>query len=175
VTHIRGSFKNSPEFAGTILLHEGSFCKTVNKLIHIDILRRLSDAVRRKRHAKWRTDSWFPLHDNAPAHRSVLVKDIITKNNVATLEQSPYSPDLAPADLYLFPQLKSALKGQRLCDTTDIIKNATKELKRLSRNGFQKYFQRRYSRLQKCVVAHGDCTCLHCFEFLRSNENPGTF
>jgi len=43
--------------------------------MYIDILGRLSDAVGRKRHAKWRTDSWFPLHDNAPAHRSVLVKD----------------------------------------------------------------------------------------------------
>jgi len=85
-----------------------------------------------------------------------LVNDILTNNNVATLEQSPYSSDRAPADLYLFPRLKSALKGQRLCDTTDIIKNATEELKRLSQNNFQEYFQHRYSRWQKCVVAQGD-------------------
>jgi hypothetical protein len=62
-----------------------------------------------------------------------LVRDILTKNNVITLEQSPYSPDLAAADLYLLPPLKSAWKGQRLCDTTDITKNATEELKRLSK------------------------------------------
>jgi len=69
---------------------------------------------------------------------------------------SPYSPDLAPANLNLFPGLKSALKGQRLCDTTDIIKNATEELKKLSQNGFQEYSQHFYSRWQKCVVAQGD-------------------
>jgi hypothetical protein len=69
---------------------------------------------------------------------------------------SPYSPDLATADLYLFPGLKSALEGQRLCDTPDIIKNATEELKRLSQNGFEEYFQHRYSRWQKCAVAPGD-------------------
>jgi len=84
--------------------------------MYVDILRRISDAVARKRHAKWRNSSWFLLHDNAPAHRSVLVKDILTKNNVTTLQHPTYSPDLAAADLYLFPLLKSALKGQRHCD-----------------------------------------------------------
>ena len=49
-----------------------------------------------------------------------------------TLEHPPYSPDLAPADFYLFPRLRSALKGRRLFDATDIINNATEELKRLS-------------------------------------------
>jgi len=120
----RSIFKNFPEFADIMLLHEGSFCTAVNKVIHIDILGRLSDAVRRERHEKWRTDSWFLLPDNAPAHRSVLVKDVLRKNSTATLEQSPYSSDLAPADLHLFCRPKSALKGQRLCDATDVIKNA---------------------------------------------------
>jgi transposase len=75
----------------------------------------------------------FPLHDNAPAHRSVLVKYISAKNNVTTLAYTPYSPDLAQADIYLFPELKSALKGRCFCDVTDIIKNAMEELKRLSK------------------------------------------
>ena len=39
------------------------------------ILRRLSDMVRRKRPKKLRTSSWLVIHDNAPVHRSVLVKD----------------------------------------------------------------------------------------------------
>jgi hypothetical protein len=39
-----------------------------------------------------------------------------------------YSPDLAAAEFYLFPQLKSALKGRRFYDATDIIKNATEKL-----------------------------------------------
>jgi len=45
------------------------------------------------------------------------------------------SPDLAPADVYLFPLLNSALKERRFGDATAIIKNATEELKRLSQNG----------------------------------------
>jgi hypothetical protein len=62
----------------------------MNKERHIDVLRRLRDAVRRKHHEKWRTDVWFLLHDNAPAHRPVLVKDFLIKNNVTTLDHPQY-------------------------------------------------------------------------------------
>ena len=71
------------------------------------------------------------LHDNAPAHRSVLVKDFLAKNNVTNLELPRNSPDWAAPDFYLFPRLKSATKGRCFLDSTDIIRNATEELKRL--------------------------------------------
>jgi len=48
-------------------------------------------------------------------------------------------------------RLKSAMKGRRFCDATDIIKNATEELKSLSQNSFQEYFQHLYG--QKCTDA----------------------
>jgi len=95
----------------------------------------------------------FYLHDNTPAHGSVLIKHFSAKNNVTTLQHPPYSPDLAQADFYLVPREKSALKRRRICDVTDIIKNATEELKRLSQNVFQKCLQHLYSRWQKCVAA----------------------
>jgi len=82
-----------------------------------------------------------------------MVKEVLGKNNVTTLENSPYSPHLAAADFYLFPWLESALKGRRIGDATEIIKNATEELKSLSQNGFQECFQHLYSRWQKCGVA----------------------
>ena len=105
---------------------------------------------------KWRTNSLFLLLDNAAAHQSVLVKDFLAKINVAVLEHPPYLSDLAPADFYLFSGLKSAMKGQCFCDATDIIKNATIQLKRFSQNGFQECFQHLYSCWQNCTVAQGD-------------------
>jgi len=36
----------------------------------------------------------------------------------------PHSPDLAPADFFLFFRINLALQG-RFCDANDIIKNAT--------------------------------------------------
>ena len=122
----RSIFKTFPDFVGTI--YRNSLlryrCITVNKGTYTDILRHLSDVVGRKSPEKWRTKRWFLFHDNAPAHRS----------------------DLAQADFYLLPRLKSTLKGQHFCDTTDIIKNGTEQLKRLSQKGFQECFQHLYSR-----------------------------
>jgi transposase len=66
---------------------------TVNKEKYNDILRRLRDVVRRKRPENRRTNLWFLLHDYAPTHRSVLVKDFLAKNNMTALEHPPYSPD----------------------------------------------------------------------------------
>jgi hypothetical protein len=130
---IYSSFKKFPELAGIIcrkavVLFTG--IAAVNNEMYIDILGHLEVAVRRKSPEKWRANSWFLLPDNAPTQRSVLVKVVLAKN-VSTLEHPPYSPDLAPADFYMFPPLKSALKGRSFCDATDIIKNATEELKRL--------------------------------------------
>jgi len=63
----------------------------MNKEMHIAVLRRLRNAVRRKLPEKWKTNnSWFPVHDNAPAHRPVLVKDFLAKKNM-TMQHLPYS------------------------------------------------------------------------------------
>jgi hypothetical protein len=128
------------------VLHEGNLRKTVNKETYIDILRRLRDAVRRKRPEKWRTKRWFLPHEDASAHRSVVIKAFIANDIVTTLEHPPYSPDLSQVDFYLFPQFISALKGWRFCNATDIKKNAMEELKRLPQNGSQEYFQNLYGR-----------------------------
>jgi hypothetical protein len=113
---------------------------------------------RKKCPEKLRTSRWFLLHNNAPAHQSVLGNDFLTENSVTTMGHPPHSPDRAPSDFYLFPQLKSAMKARHFCDATDI-KNVSEELKRLAQNGFQVCYQNLYSRWQKCIVAQGDyCT-----------------
>jgi transposase len=39
-------------------------------------------------------------HDNAPAHTS-LVCEFLAKHEMTVVPQSPYSPDLAPADFFV--------------------------------------------------------------------------
>jgi hypothetical protein len=121
----------------------------VNKEMHIDILPRLRDAVRKKRPKNWKTKLWFLLHDNAPTHRSDLFKDFLAKDNVTTKE------NLAPTVFYLFPVFQSALNGRSFYDATDIIKNATGELNRLLKTDFQKYLLHLYSSWQNYIVVQG--------------------
>jgi hypothetical protein len=108
---LRSNYKKLIEIAGIIyrnfrlpgIVHyqfitEG---KPVNKEMYTDIIRRLTDAVSKQHPADWRNMFVF-FHDNAPAHRSVLNKDFLTKNKVTTLEHRPYSPGLSPAPAICF-------------------------------------------------------------------------
>jgi len=106
--------------------------------MYTDVLRRLSGAVRRKRPLKWRTNR-FLLHDNAPAHRSVLDKDFLAKLNVTTQDLLSTSP---------FERNEHWRDGAFV-----IIKNAYVELNRLSKNGFK-------NDLYNCTVA-GRSVYLH--------------
>ncbi|KAJ4444273.1 hypothetical protein ANN_06065 [Periplaneta americana] len=95
-------------------------------------LRRLWDAVRRKRPEKWVENNWFLMHDNAPAHRAIIVKNFLARHNITALDHPPYSRDLSPPDYFLFPRLKSHLKGRRL-NAEEVIANATRALRRVSK------------------------------------------
>ncbi|GBN84258.1 hypothetical protein AVEN_254239-1 [Araneus ventricosus] len=101
------------------------------------------------------TIDWFLLHDNAPPHRALIVKTYLARHSVTTLEHPPYSPDLAPADFYMFPRLKMRWKGHRFVDSDEVIENATKQLKDLSKNEFQECFEQLYEHWKKCVDAGG--------------------
>jgi transposase len=57
-------------------------------------------------------------HDNAPAHSTALVQAVLAKRHITQVCQTRYSPDLAPCDFWLFPKLKSPLKGRRFVNAT---------------------------------------------------------
>jgi hypothetical protein len=52
-------------------------------------------------------------HNNAPAHTLLFVSKFLAKYEMTVVPKLPYSPDLALAHLFLFPRLKSSLKGFR--------------------------------------------------------------
>jgi hypothetical protein len=70
------------------------------------------------------------------------------------MEQLLYSPDVAPADFYLLPRLKSALRLRRFCDAIGFIKNAKKELKRLSEKCFPRNVPDNFTVTVRSVQFH---------------------
>ena len=69
------------------------------------------------------------LHDNAPAHSAITVHQFLAQKMVAVLDHPPYNPDLTPADLFLFPRLKAAIKGARFADVNAIKDRVTAVLR----------------------------------------------
>ena len=44
--------------------------------------------------------------DNAPAHKSVVAMAAVRDCGFELVDHPPYSPDLAPSDYFLFPNMK---------------------------------------------------------------------
>jgi hypothetical protein len=72
------------------------------------------------------------------------------------LDHSPYLPDLTPCDFWLFPKLKTALKGHRFSDIADIQGHVTTILHSIPEEEFQKCFELCKHRLTTCIGAQGD-------------------
>ena len=98
----------------------------------------------------------FMFHwDNAPVHTAVTVKNWFANHAIPVLEHPPYSPDLAPADFFLFPKVKELLAGTNI--TADGIKQAWEGVTRtIAKEDFTAAFRRWYERCNKCVEIGGD-------------------
>jgi len=83
----------------------------VNYVYYKGLLERLRNDVRRKRPEKW-ANGFVLHHDNAPCHTSLLVQQFLSNNNITVCPRPPYSPDLAPCDFWLFPKVKTTMKGK---------------------------------------------------------------
>ena len=59
-------------------------------------------------------------HDNAPSHQASTTQETIDRRSIEVLGHSPYSPDLAPCDFFLFPTLKKILRGRQFDDVADL-------------------------------------------------------
>ena len=64
----------------------------------------------------------------------------------------PYSPDLAPCDIWLFPKFR----GCRYETIEEMKEAATKVIDTLSQDDFHGTFQKLLNRYNKCIAAGGD-------------------
>ena len=65
---------------------------------------------------------------------------ILATKQITVLEHPVYSPDLAPSDFFLFPEIKEILKGRHFDDIDDITSNTKAALKAIPQNKFQNCF-----------------------------------
>jgi histone-lysine N-methyltransferase SETMAR len=94
--------------------------QTVNSAFYEEVLKRLLRRIHRVQPELRRTGQWMFLHDNAPAHCAIRVHRFLAQRGVPVLDHPPYSPDLAPADFFLFPRLKCIMKGPCFTDVAAI-------------------------------------------------------
>ncbi|EGI63744.1 Histone-lysine N-methyltransferase SETMAR [Acromyrmex echinatior] len=96
------------------------------------------------------------LQDNAPAHKSITTMAKINDLRLQLLPHPPYSPDLAPSDYYLFPNLKRWLINKKFNSREEIIDAAEEYFADLSENYFSDGIKKLENRWHKCIDLKGD-------------------
>jgi hypothetical protein len=99
---------------GVIMIEWVPGDQTVNQRYYLEVLTKPRERVRKKRSDFWKKKSWILHQDNAPTHNALGVKQFLADKCIPVLQHPLYLPDLAPCNFYLFPKLKSALKGTHL-------------------------------------------------------------
>ena len=96
------------------------------------------------------------MDDNTPVHRAGTVLDTIHDLRWSRLNHPAYSPDLAPSDFRVFPDLKKTLKGIKFEDD-DVLKSAVFDwLDGQPKSYWEKTISEARERWQKCFNLGGD-------------------
>ena len=135
-----------------IYMHWVPTGQTVNKKYYVEVLREFRMRFRQKRPAILKSGQWLFHQDNAPVHKSILVTDYLSKMDIKTVPQPPYSPDLAPWDFFLFPKLKEKLRGCRY----ETIEEMKVVIDTLTQEDFHGAFQKLVEWYNKGIAPGGD-------------------
>ena len=115
----------------------------------------LKDILKEKRFEKFTKGILF-LHDNAPAHKTLATQKKIAYLGFLCLDYSSYSPDLAPSDYHLFPELKKQLKGRHFYSDAEVIAATQTCLDGQPSEFFLSDLQKLEQRAKKCIELRGE-------------------
>ena len=95
---------------GVIMLDFLPVRSTITGVYYANLLDQLRTAVREKRWGKL-SKGVLLQHDNARVHTCKVAMDAVERNWYELIPHPAYSPDLAPTNFFLFPNLKKDIRG----------------------------------------------------------------
>jgi len=128
---------------------------TVSGLHYADLLGRFAAELQKIRPHLAKKKVLFH-HDNAPAHTSALAKAKMVDLGYELLPHPPCSSDLAPCDLFLFPNLKKSLAGQKFASNEEVVAASEAYFADLEKTYFSDGLKKLEHRWVKCIKLKGD-------------------
>ena len=129
--------------------------KTINGEYYAKLLRELRQAIKSKRPGKL-TKGVLLHQDNAPAHKSLVAMSAVHDYGFELIDHPSYSPDLAPSDYFLFPNLKKHLAGKRYESDDDVISAVEDFFEGQEENFYATGIRALQHRWKKCVDRRGN-------------------
>ena len=129
--------------------------KTINGEYYANLLQRLSEEIKQKRPHLSKKKVLFH-QDNTPAHKSRIAMAKINELKFELLPHAPYSPDLAPSDYILFPNLKKWLSGQKCSNNEEVMSTVNGFFEEQESSYYKKGIELIEHRWEKCIDLKGD-------------------
>lgn len=139
---------------GILLLEWLPEGETVNSSYYIKILTKLKEEIKSQRRGKW-TRQVYLLHDNARPHTSQQTSAAIADLGFHLLPHPPYSPDLAPSDYHLFPNMKLPLRGKTYSNISSLASAVNQWRKVTPVSFYTEGIEKLPERWEKCVAIKG--------------------
>ena len=99
----------------------------------------------------------FWLHfDNAPCHRSKVVKNYMALKKFSRAPHPPFSPDLAPSDFYLLGKVKNKTQGVHFKDEEELLLTIQSEFEKIPQDELFRVFDGWINRCKLCIQHKGD-------------------
>lgn len=140
---------------GILLIEYKNKGETINAKSYASTLRNLREAIKEKRRGKLAAGVLL-LHDNAPVLMARVSKAAVRDCGFEEINHPPYSPDLAPSDYYLFPNLKKDLRGKRFVDDEELKAAINEHFSGKEESYFLQGIDKLISRCNKCIEVMGD-------------------
>uniref|UniRef100_A0A6M2DNE2 Putative histone-lysine n-methyltransferase setmar-like protein n=1 Tax=Xenopsylla cheopis TaxID=163159 RepID=A0A6M2DNE2_XENCH len=141
---------------GVILIDYLDNTKTITAKYYAELLERFNAELKVKRPHLDNNKILFHHARNAPAHTSVLATTKLQELGYELLPHPTYSPDLAPSDFFLFPNLKKALVGQKFESNELTIAAIDAYFADLDETYFTDGLKKLEERWIKCIELEGD-------------------
>lgn len=94
-------------------------------------------------------------HDNASSHTAARTIEFLASSGVQLLPHPPYSPDLSPCDYFLFPKLKSKLKGIRFESPESAVHAFESLILSVPQSEWANCFSSWFVRMERCIQSNG--------------------
>lgn len=129
--------------------------ETINADYYCTLIRRLREEIKIKRPGMLSKKVLYH-QDNARVHTAAKSLATIHDCGFELLPHPPYSPDLAPSDFHMFPNLKKHLGGQRFSTNEEVQSAVTDFFGALEETFFNTGIMALEARWKKCVDLRGD-------------------
>ena len=124
-------------------------------MYYANLLDQLRTAIREKRRGKL-SKGVLLQQDNARVHTCKVAMDAVERNGYKLISHPAYSPDLAPSDFFLFPNLKKDIRGLHFRSDEEVVTAVEEWVKGKDPDFFSSGLMALEHRWFKCITLEGN-------------------